>query len=249
MKKYYTAPDEEKIKNEEEDALTFEDDNDEEYTVSVKDIIETFNAVNRPALEKCLDEVLSYCARQKIDTKDNKSFRVIFTGGFSSLYCVEALVREKLGVSLCKEDERFSEGISLQARSTAIAHGAGVIAEGKMHVDILLQKDVGFFYFDIFDQEEKSVTLLKADDCVKNLREPVYFDRQIHGTDLNKNSVLKIFVVENEIKSVISTGLNDLCEAGANKIYKFGLSLSRRGELILHSIDDVNTHRQIVVGL
>ena len=248
LKNYYAASDADKVENAETEALTFEDDNNE-YTVYVKDIVEAFNDVNRPALEKCIDEILIYCTRHNINIRDNKNFRVIFTGGFSNLYCIEALVREKLGASLCGEDKRFSEGISLQARSTAIAHGAGVIAEGKMYIDILLQKDVGFFYFDIFDQEEKNVTLLRAGDCVKNLREPVYFKRQIYGTDLKKDSVLKIFVVENETKSVIITSLNDLCEAGSNKIYKFGLSLSRRGELILHSLDDIDTHRQIAVGL
>lgn len=248
LKKYYSASESERKDISSLEALSVVDADDEEYSVSVGDIVESFEKINKSVLTNCVDDIMAYCRKAGIRTDNSGNFRVIFTGGFSNLYCVEASVRQILGAPLCGQDARFDSGISRESRSTAIAHGAGIIAEGKMEVDILLQKNVGFTYFDVFSEKKKTVTLLKDSDHIKDLSEPVYFDGLLHGTDVREDSAIEIFIEEGETSSVIPAGLEQLSMARTNERYKLGLSIGKRQMLFLHSLDTAGVHRQIPIG-
>lgn len=250
LKDYYSASGNERRDISSSEAFVVMDADYNEYSVSVGDIVESFDKVNKYALTKCFHEIMAYCRETDIRTDDVEHFRVILTGGFSNLYCVEASLRQILGAPLCGPDSRFDAGISRESRSTAIAHGAAMIAEGKMTVDILLQKDVGLIYFDVFDQEEKRATLLKHTDRIRNLREPIYFDRLIYGTYVKKDTEIAIYIEEGETSSIVYAGLEQLHMAGTDKCYKLGLSIGKRQTLFLHSLDIAGgEHRQIPIGI
>ena len=249
LREYYSATTEKRkfFAANEAVSVTYGEDEDE-YSVTVGDIVETFNAVNRRVLEKYVREMLACCTDEKIPTEDAKNFRVILTGGFSNLYCVEATVRQIFGAPLCGADARFDLGINRELRSTATAHGAAIIAEGNMSVDVLFQKNAGFFYFDVFGDEKRKATLLKSRDLVRNIREPIYFNRTLSGKYIDENSFIAIFIEDGQETFNFDIKLDKLCPA-KERFYTLGLSLGRRQTLFLHSLDDNGAHVQIPVGI
>lgn len=192
--------------------------------------------------------MIECCATEGIATNDDTNFRVILTGGFSNLYSVEVTVREAFGAPLCGKDARFDSGINRELRSTATAHGAAIIADGNMNVDELFQKNVGFSYFDVFDNNEHRVTLLKKRDLVRNIRNPIYFNRVLPGKYLDENSIIKIFIEDRRDVLNVDINLDKLCPS-QERLYTLGLSLGRRQTLFLHSLDDNGIHIQKPVVL
>ena len=247
LKEYYSAAPDEKPRIAAREA-TLAIYNNDGYSVTVGDIVETFDVVNRGILEKYIREMLECCADEKISTEDAKNFRVILTGGFSNLYCVEAAVRQALGAPICGNDARFDLGINREFRSTATAHGAAIIAEGNMNVDVLFRKNAGLFYFDVFAKDRRKATLLKSHDRVRNIREPIYFRRTLAGKDIDENFAVTIFVEDGSETFNFEVKLDKLCPS-REKFYTLGLSLGRRQTLFLHSLDDSGTHAQIPVGI
>ena len=229
-------------------ALDVMDSNFMSYPVTVDDIVETFDKVNRNVLKKCVNEMLDCCREKKISTDNAESFRVILTGGFSNLYCVEATVRESLGAPVCGKDMRFDSGINRESRSTAIAQGAAIIANKKVNVDELFQKNVGFFCFDVFDNKQIKITLLKSRSFIKNLREPIYSDRFLSGENVREDSSLTVFIEENSETNLFQVELKQLCPVKYEH-YTFGFSLGRRQTLFLHSLDKNDVQRKIPIEL
>lgn len=251
LRDYYSSSSHDRKIIMKKEALTiFDVVNNDEYPVTVGEIIKAFEKVNLPALKECITEIKTYCERFHIRINDGSSFRVIFTGGFSNLYCIEASVREMLGVPPNARDERFDSGISREFRSTAIAHGAAIIAEGKINIDLTLQKDIGFKYFDVFSSEEKKATLMKSNDLVRNLRNPIYFDSWLWGTNIDKNSAITIFIEDVVLHTNMELHINltQLSEAGSNNRYRLGLSLGKHNTLFLHCIDTKGREKKTPVG-
>ena len=160
---------------------------------------------------------------------------------------MEATVRQALGAPICDNDARFDLGINREFRSTATAHGAAIIAEGNMNVDVLFRKNAGLFYFDVFAKDRRKATLLKSHDRVRNIREPIYFRRKLAGKD-DENFAVTIFVEDGSETFNFEVKLDKLCPS-REKFYTLGLSLGRRQTLFLHSLDDSGTHAQIPVGI
>ena len=248
LKEYYAASESDRKVSAKKIALDVMDSNYMMYSVTVDNIIEAFDKINRNVLRKCVKEMLDCCREEKISTDNAESFRVILTGGFSNLYCVEATVREILGAPICGKDLRFDSGINRESRSTAIAHGAAIIANERVNVDELFRKNIGFFCFDVFGNNQIKITLLKSRSFVKNLREPIYSDRFLNGETIRKDSSLTVFIEENSETKLFQVDLDQLCPA-KNKHYVFGLSLGRRQTIFLHSLDDNGIQRKIPIGL
>ena len=244
LRDYYAASEPDKKIN----ALDVMDSDYNVYSVTVGDIVEVFNNVNRDVLKKCVNEMLDCCREEKISTEDPEIFRVILTGGFSNLYCVEATVRETLGAPICGKDMRFDSGINRESRSTAIAHGAAIIANEKVNVDEFFQKNVGFFCFNVFDNKRTKITLLKSRSLFKNLREPIYCDLFLSGKNIRADSSLTVFVEENSEEKLFKVDLNRLCPT-EDKYYAFGLSLGRRQTIFLHSLDNDGVQCKIPIVL
>ena len=129
-----------------------------------------------------------------------------------------------------------------------LAHGAAIIANEKVNVDELFQKNVGFFCFDVFDNSQMKITLLKSHSSVRTLREPTFCDHFLSGETISEDSSLTVFVEENSEANCFQVGLAQLCPA-KNKNYAFGLSLGRRQTLFLHSLDEDGIQRKIPIGL
>ena len=248
LREYYAASETVRKKFGKNTALEVMDSNYNMFSVTVEDIVENFDNINRPVLKKCVNEMLDCCREEKISTDNAENFRVILTGGFSNLYCVEATVRETLGAPICGKDMRFDSGIKRESRSTAIAHGAAIIANDKVIIDELFQKNVGFFCYDVFDGDSRKFTLLKSKSLVKDLREPTYLDRLLNGESICEDSSLTIFIEENSDTKLFLVELEQLCPS-KDKHYTFGFSLGRRQTLFLHSLDEDGVQRKVPIGL
>jgi len=248
LREYYAEPESGRKELGKKIALEVMDSNYMTYPVTVDDIVEAFDKINRNVLKKCVNEMLDCCREEKFSIENPENFRVILTGGFSNLYCVEATVRETLGAPVCGKDMRFDSGINRESRSTAIAHGAAIIANEKVNVDELFQKNVGFFCFDVFNNSRIKITLLKSRSFVKNLREPTYSDRFLRGENVREDSSLTVFIEENSETNLFQVGVKQLCPI-KDKHYTFGFSLGRRQTLFLHSLDEDGVQRKIPIGL
>lgn len=250
LKEYYAASESDRNTFSKNKALEVMDmdSNYMSYPVTVGNIVNTFDKINRDLLKKCVNEMLDCCREEKIPTDNAESFRVILTGGFSNLYCVEATVRETLGAPVCGKDPRFDSGINRESRSTAIAHGAAIIANEKVNVDELFQKNVGFFCFNVFDNNQMKVPLLKSRSFVKNLREPIYCDLFLSGKNILVDSSLTVFIEDGSDTKFFKVNLSQLCPM-KNKYYAVGLSLGHRQTLFLHTLDEDGVQRKIPVGL
>ena len=249
LREYYSAaPEKKEILATNEAVSVIYGEDEDEYSVTIGEIVEVFDEVNRNILEKYVNEMLDCCNAEGIDTDNAENFRVILTGGFSNLYCVEVVVRKALGATLGGEDARFDLAINREFRSTATAHGAAIIAEGNISVDVLFQKNAGFFYYDVFDNDKHKATLLKSRDLVRNLREPIYFNRTLSGKYLEENSTVTIFIEDGQKVFNFDVKLDKLCPS-REKFYTLGLSLGRRQTLFLHSIDNDGVQKQEPIGI
>ena len=115
-----------------------------EYDVYASDIAGAFEQVNESALRDSVLEMQRKCREMEIDTGDIEHFRVLLVGGFSNLYCVENCVRELFGAVTGIDDPRFDARMNRESRSTAIAHGACLIAAGITPVVYINQTEMGF---------------------------------------------------------------------------------------------------------
>ena len=145
----------------------------EEYDVYASDIALAFESVNHQALRESVMEMQKKCGEMDVDMEDIDDFRVLLVGGFSNLYCVENCVRELFGSMAGIDDPRFDGRMNRESRSTAIAHGACLIAAGITPVAYINQTEVGFFARNLHGQEI-AVPVLHRGKAVKEYAQPQY---------------------------------------------------------------------------
>ncbi len=217
------------------------DDRFGEFEIMASDVAETFARVNEKPLKEALDNIARYCHELDIDTKSQDHFRVLMVGGFSSLYCVESTVREVFESMDGVKDRRFDHGLRMDARSTAIAHGAAIIASGMAEVSYQCQSDIGFYYYDVFDEEEKTAALIRRDHPVKDYREPVYFGGVLKVSSLGRSSVIRLFFDDGsgKIPVKMDESLVQLCPNtdDPDNDYRIGLSMGKHQIPMIHIKD------------
>lgn len=174
--------------------VTRDEDEDEEYTVMASDVAEVFQQVNAPALEQALKTIKDYCEELNIDPHSQENMRILMVGGFSNLYCVEATCREAFASDVSAEDRRFDPKMRQGGRcSTAIAQGAGIIAAGAAKIDYYCQSDVGFFYYDVCEEREKAMAVIRRDTPVREYKQPKYDETPYTFRDDAQNLQVRLF--------------------------------------------------------
>lgn len=235
LRKYYLMPEKEKQRYLKEPAFDVCTPDDDVYIITVGAVIDTFEEVNRPTLKRVILDALDYCKDQAIDFSDENHFRIILTGGFSNLYCVDATIYELFDVSYDNEDLRFSQMIDRNIRSTAIAHGAAIIAEGWIIPELVCSENIGFFYYDPIFENRQNTIFVKKNDSVSKYRNPVFLDRIMESDWMDESPVLEIFT---DSRPCISVPISELCPDAGKKGVKYQLGLSiLNGVKMLHSKD------------
>lgn len=145
----------------------------EEYDVFASDIAQAFEAVNQQVLQDSVLEMQQKCREMNIDMDSMEDFRVLLVGGFSNLYCVENCVRELFGSVSGIDDPRFDARMNRESRSTAIAHGACLIAAGITPVVYINQTELGFYALNV-QGEEIAVPVLQRGRPVKDYAQPQF---------------------------------------------------------------------------
>lgn len=165
----------------------------EQYSVLASDIAEAFQEVNQQALEDAVRDVQRHCEALEVDIEDINHFRVLLVGGFSNLYCVESCVRTLFGSVTGINDARFDERLNRQSRSTAIAHGASLIAADITPVAYMSPYEVGYRAVSATSGELKNFSLIQRGRPVKEYAEPRFLAGKILIRDDRIKAVLPLY--------------------------------------------------------
>ena len=131
LEEYYEYP--EGVEDEEVFSLDLLDN----QSVCCKHLVEAFNRVNRPVLEKAIDRI----QEKKMLFEEN--LQVVMVGGFSNFFCVEATVRKLLGGRVGAADVHFSGLLNQENKALAVAKGAALIANHAIRVTLQIQSELG----------------------------------------------------------------------------------------------------------
>lgn len=214
---------------------------EEDYDVKASDIAEVFARVNAKALENALNIMKGYCRELSVDTDSQENFRVLMVGGFSNLYCVESKVRQAFDSLDGVRDLRFDENMRIEARSTAVAHGAAIIAEGWEEIIYFCPGDIGFYYYDVFSESEKAAVLIEKDRPVKDYREPQYFEGILRISSFGKTSSIRLFFDDGggRIPVKMDETLLELCPNAQvqDNTFQIGFSMGKHRIPMIHVRD------------
>ena len=225
--------------------VIFEDKDGEcrEYSVMASDIDMIFEQVNAAALKQALKTVKTYCSELDINLHDQNQMRILMVGGFSNLYCVEAACREAFSTDVnVGSDKRFDEKMRRAGRpSTAIAHGAGIIAAGAAKIDYYCQSDVGFFYYDIFEEKELPMAVICRDTPVKEYKEPKFAQGLYTFRDYNQNLQVRLFFDDGMgiVPVTMDESFRDLFGEAYEEdgVYQIGFSMGKHRIPMIHVRD------------
>lgn len=235
---------------------------DDDYPVFASDLDRTFEEINQTALTDAVDHMLAYCETNGIDYRDTAHFRVLMVGGFSNLYCVENILRNKFEANAAVRDVRF-HGHGLmppEARTTAIASGAALIAGGYANVVYLCPCSYGFYYYSPEEEKMIPLILIEKGEPEQKYKEPVFTIR-FRLFAASHNASLRLYLDDGRKKEDAENGetaityilknktLRELCPHSddSDNCYQFGFSIGahhipllhvrdKNGELMTHSL-------------
>ena len=211
------------------------------YELTAHDIVEVFEQVNAGALRDALGKMLDHCRQIGLNTDSQTSFRVLLAGGFSNLYCVESEVRRAFHSNDAAADLRFDEGFNINDRSTAIANGAALIASSMVTILPVCQMEIGFCYYDAFDDEVNTEKLIERGEDIKDYLEPRYSSLPMEVSALGQVGALQLYFDDGSerIPVRLEKPLDQMCPLLRipGNTYQIGLSLGRRQVPILHVRD------------
>jgi len=220
----------------------------EDYEVNASDIAETFERVNAPALNEALARLLEQCREQGVNTQSQERFRVLMVGGFSNLYCVESKVRDAFASADGIQDLRFDNGMRLEDRSTAIAHGAAIAASEMVGLVYLCENDVGFYYYDPCTESEEAPVLIERGKPVLEFREPRYFDYLLEVNPQGRTCAIRLFFDDGRGKVPVRMDetLLELCPNldVPENTYQIGLSMGKHRIPMIHIRDRSGAERR-----
>lgn len=223
----------------------------EQYSVRASDIAKVFDEVNRQALEAAVRDVQQHCEVVNIDIKDMNHFRVLLVGGFSNLYCVESCVRALFGSVDDIVDKRFDERLNRHSRSTAIAHGASLIAAGITPIEYMSPYEIGYRAIDSTTGELKNYLLIQRGRPVKEYAEPTFLKRTIFYCDIRIKVALPLYFDYGHGPAIVfmDEEFLSLCPNPQMKdnTYRIGVSIDRHRIPQLHIRD--KTGEESVVSL
>jgi len=216
---------------------------------AASDIAQSFEAVNQTALQDALSRILQYCQAENVDIQSQQSFRVLMVGGFSNLYCVESAVRSSFRSIDGGKDLRFDNGMRLDARSTAIAQGAALIAADMISIIPMCQCEIGFYCFDAYRRNDPTdpggeiiaIPLIERGRPLGDYREPCYCPGKVEVRFCTGDTVMTLYFDEGSGKvpikmdkaiAQIFPNLDD-----KDNTYQIGFSMTRSGRPILHIRD------------
>lgn len=227
------------------------------YPVPASDIAQAFHEVNQQALEDAVRDMQRHCEAVDVDIEDINHFRVLLVGGFSNLYCVESCVRTLFGSVDRINDVRFDERLNRQSRSTAIAHGASLIAADITPVEYMSPYEIGYRaatasnWSDVPSGGLKNYQLIQRGRPVKEYAESKFLPFTIHYNDARIKAVLPLYfdyghgpVIVPMDEEFLSICPNPQIK---NNDYRIGASIDRHRIPQLHIRD--KTGEETVVSL
>jgi len=220
------------------------------YSVMASDIALAFDGVNRRALEDAVRDVQQHCGSAGIDINSMDHFRVLLVGGFSNLHCVESCVRKLFDSRDGVRDARFDERLNRHSRSTAIAHGACLIAAGITPIEYINQCEIGYQAMTT-SHELKTFPLLLRGRPVKEYTEPMFPKIEVYHRDYGIKAALPLYFDDGHGPVIVSMDEKFLSLCPNPQIegnqYQVGASIDRHRIPRLHIRD--RTGAENVVSL
>ncbi len=227
---YYSSDKSEKKRLFQKSAFEVTYDDVETYEVTIGDVVTAFEKVNLPSLKELLEDIRKFCKDSDIELNPN-SFCIIPTGGFSGLFCMDETIRHVFNSDYQRKEIAL---LDRNARSTAIAHGAAILADELLSVVPVCHADIGFFFYDAFSEEKKKITLIHKNESERTYKEAVFADLCFEAGLYDKTPILELFCESNSF----FVPVNDLCPAAGNSQpeYRFGFAIEE-GIPLLYSKD------------
>jgi len=158
-------------------SIVYDMNSGESIDVYCEDLIICFNEVNKPHLEKSLEEIVKYFHKHNVDIESQEKFKVLLVGGFSNFCPVEQTVRKFLfDVSMTDADYRLPETITKYNRSYAIAKGAFYIAKND-NVVHTCDHEIGFIARVNHSQKPSDVPVIKHGVNIKDVSVPQWTEK------------------------------------------------------------------------
>lgn len=156
--------------------------NDDEIDVFCNDLDECFTRVNKPVLNKSLEQIRDYFSAHGVDDASQDNFKVLLVGGFSNFYCVENTVREFFGSRTGLADKRFDSCFSENNKSFAIAKGAALIAQKAIKIDHTCTHDIGFVVVRPDENDhwvDADIKIIQKGMKVSEVKEPIFAPNKV----------------------------------------------------------------------
>jgi hypothetical protein len=161
---------------------------DVRYSPKPSILVKTFNDINLTLLTERFNEIVPEENRKSGGAASQGSFRVLPTGGFSRLYCVEKAIKDLLGIgSSVKTDDQRIARVNPTEKFLAVAYGAALLGELGKVVEKTCPFEIGVKTFD--GQDYKSRVLVKENTDSQTLREVKWSDDSCLIIDAARASV------------------------------------------------------------
>lgn len=219
-------------------AFTFTNSFDD-FDVAASDVAKVFEAINRKSLTEEIQKMSSYCNELGVDIDSQEHMRILMVGGFSNLYCVENTIQELFHSTAGLDDKRFDTvAINRQERSLAIAHGACLIASGKVPVQHVSKYEIGIYTYPSCTGEQTEIPIIERDHPIKDYRQVCYFTGKFTISATRRDSKLRFYFDDGNGRRSVYTAqsLEQLCPhiGKDGDEYEIGFSIDYKNCPFLH---------------
>jgi len=144
-----------------------------DYTVTTKHLVEVFDQLIQPELQKALTEMKEHLQTHHVDTSNGDKFRVVMVGGFSNFYLVRHTVSAFFNSTTEETDRRFETCFDLTDTALAISKGAALVANGAFKIDMACPISVGIRAKNAY-LENEDILLLKKGIALERYQQPQF---------------------------------------------------------------------------
>ncbi|ALG68780.1 Hsp70 family protein [Beggiatoa leptomitoformis] len=145
----------------------------EEITIETQDLVNVFDRLLLPELQKSLSAMDIFLKKYAIDTENAEQFHILMVGGFSNFYLVRRAVRDFFH-SKTDADVRFTAYFDLTDTALAIAKGAALLATNAFQLDLLCPINVGIRAKNQF-LVDTDILLLNKGTPLSQYQQPTFF--------------------------------------------------------------------------
>lgn len=203
-----------------------------ELSITPSLLIESFDELVKDDIVDSLSEIKKYFDFYNIDITNDKKFKIVLVGGFSSFYLSQRIVMDFFG-SVTLSDKRFEQDFTKDDLALSISKGAALLAKDIIVEEQTYPMSMGVILYTPSGDELIEIILKKGDSVIVNKtiflphnittgKPTIYFD------DGAKKGIIKL---NEKIESLYPNAQK------ANNSWNFGFSVDSNNFYYLHIKD------------